>query len=389
MADVPASRCCDLCNPSLLDRVRPGQPPATQRQTTIKKGIASDSVRNALYAWRRTIKNQYYPKAVWAPQAILDNATCELLASVGPVNTKARLEQLIRSTWHRWEQHSNELFELLRDLNIPPLPTPVNSASKKRAAAASTSQPATLLKRPRITAQSATATAPQPTHPAITLSSQFSPAFPVPSSALTPLFHSASSPYVPTPLYPHAPPSNIAQYPAAPSTPSHTLRFNNSFPTPTGLNLPTTSQSIHHPMLAGMRSSQFDSPAFNRSHHWQPSSNLHPYNMPATHTPHTPMTCFPSTPHFQAGQYSRPSFHTPLSHPYQSLPDSRPSPSLAQYHTSQSQLNSSPFIVIPSQYRNTPHRDIRQVRETVSEVQYNIPRPSSSNFSPGSNESFG
>jgi hypothetical protein len=147
-------------------------------------------------------------------------------------------------------------------------------------------------------------------------------------------------------------------------------------------------------MLAGMHSSQFDSPAFNRSHHWQPSSNLHPYSMPATYTSHTPMMRFPSTPHFQAGQYSQPSFHTPLSHSYLSLPNSRPSPSLAQYHNSQSHrydteidLNSGPFIVIPSQYRITPHRDVRQVRDTVSEVQYSIPRPNSSDFPPRSIES--
>jgi hypothetical protein len=98
--DVPAVSCCDLCNSSLLDRIRPGQLPAMQRQSTVKRGVANDAIRDALYAWRRTIKRQYYPKAVWAPQAILDNGTCELLASVGPITTIARLAQLIQSTWH-------------------------------------------------------------------------------------------------------------------------------------------------------------------------------------------------------------------------------------------------------------------------------------------------
>ena len=97
--DVPPSRCCDLCNPSLLDRVRPGQLPSPERQKTIKKGVADDTVRDALYTWRCTIKQKYYSKAVWAPQAILDNSTCELLASVGPIGTKDRLAQLIKSTW--------------------------------------------------------------------------------------------------------------------------------------------------------------------------------------------------------------------------------------------------------------------------------------------------
>jgi hypothetical protein len=146
--DVPAASCCDLCNPSLLDRIRPGQPPAIQRQSTIKRGVMNDAVRDALYAWRRTIKRQHYPKAVWAPQAILDNGTCELLASVGPITTMACLAQLIQSTWHRWEKHSGDLFKLLLTLNIPPLQVPAKTASNKRAATASSSQPSTSSKRP-------------------------------------------------------------------------------------------------------------------------------------------------------------------------------------------------------------------------------------------------
>src|SRR5882762_2379275 len=106
-------------------------------------------MREALYTWRCNIKRQYYPRAVWAPQAILDNATCELLASVGPIDTLTCLEQLTRLTWHRWEQHSSELFKLLSGLNIPSLIPLANTTSKKRSATTSNSQPATLLKHPR------------------------------------------------------------------------------------------------------------------------------------------------------------------------------------------------------------------------------------------------
>ena len=395
MTDVPSARCCDLCNPSLLDRVRPGLPPTTQRQTTIKKGIVIDSVRDALYAWRRTIKHQHYPKAVWAPQAILDNATCELLASVGPINTMARLEQLIRPTWHRWEQHSNELFELVRDLNIPPLP--VNSTSKKRAATASSSQPATSSKRPRTSVRSATAAAPM--HPAITSSSPFAPFLPVPSQARTPSSHSMQSlvytqPYVPTPIqhrYPHAPPSSMAQYSTYNAVMStlgsiHTPQHNTSFSTPAGINISTTNRFAHHPILASTQSSQFDSPAFNNSRSRQSSSNPHPYSMSA---PHAPVMHFPPTPHFQTGPYSRPYLYTPPSHSYQSPPNPTfvPSQSITQHYTNQTHrydteitLDSSPFI-IPSQHTNTLDRDTRPGRYAGSEVQY-----SSSNFPSTSNE---
>ncbi|KIM75911.1 hypothetical protein PILCRDRAFT_98805 [Piloderma croceum F 1598] len=102
-----STRCCDLCDPSLSDCVQPGLSPAAQHQTAIKKGIAIDSVHDALYAWRCTIKYQHYSKV---------------------------------PTWHCWEQHSNELFKLIQDLNIPSLVL-VNSTSKKWAATASSSQP--------------------------------------------------------------------------------------------------------------------------------------------------------------------------------------------------------------------------------------------------------
>ncbi|KAJ7020026.1 hypothetical protein C8F04DRAFT_1275580 [Mycena alexandri] len=94
---VPKETCCDVCNPKLFDRVRPSKPIRGVRQKGIRRGPAVDSVRESLFKWRREIKKMDYPHAVFAPHAILDNATCELLASIGPVESIEPLKQLLES----------------------------------------------------------------------------------------------------------------------------------------------------------------------------------------------------------------------------------------------------------------------------------------------------
>lgn len=122
MIDVPESRCCDLCNPSLFDQTRPSKPTKASRQAAIKKGDAVESVRSALFEWRRSIKRELYSKALWAPQAILDDTTCELLSSIGPVTSEEQLEKILKTGWARWEKLGHRLFEFMVTLDIPPIP---------------------------------------------------------------------------------------------------------------------------------------------------------------------------------------------------------------------------------------------------------------------------
>jgi hypothetical protein len=41
----------------------------------------------------------HFPGAMFALHAILDDATCETLASIGPVNKISTLQQLLQSSW--------------------------------------------------------------------------------------------------------------------------------------------------------------------------------------------------------------------------------------------------------------------------------------------------
>ncbi|KAJ7801193.1 hypothetical protein B0H14DRAFT_3783999, partial [Mycena olivaceomarginata] len=131
---VPIDICCNICNPKLFDKVRPPKPVKATRQKGIRKGPPLDSVRQALFTWRRNIKKMHFPGAMFAPHTILDDATCETLASIGPVNEISTLQQLLQSSWSRWEEFGVHLFVYMKGLDIPPLPPP--PARKKAAAAA-------------------------------------------------------------------------------------------------------------------------------------------------------------------------------------------------------------------------------------------------------------
>ncbi|KAJ7101668.1 P-loop containing nucleoside triphosphate hydrolase protein, partial [Mycena epipterygia] len=102
--NVSPLHCCDICNPKLFDATRPGKPIRATRQKGIRRGPPVDSVREGLFLWRRNIKKMHYPRSLFAPHALLDDATCELLASVGPIETMEMLKQLLGSSWSFWEE---------------------------------------------------------------------------------------------------------------------------------------------------------------------------------------------------------------------------------------------------------------------------------------------
>ncbi|KAJ7797569.1 hypothetical protein B0H14DRAFT_3157424 [Mycena olivaceomarginata] len=131
---VPIDICCDICNPKLFDKVQPPKPVKAIRQKGIRKGPPLDFVRQALFTWRRNIKKMYFPCAMFALHTILDDATCETLTSIGPVNEISTLQQLLQSSWSGWEEFGFHLFVYMKGLDIPPLPPP--PARKKSAAAA-------------------------------------------------------------------------------------------------------------------------------------------------------------------------------------------------------------------------------------------------------------
>lgn len=185
--------CCDICNPKLFDHVRPSRPVRATRQKGIRKGPPVDSVRESLFKWRREIKKMHYPFAIFAPHAILDDATCKLLASIGPVENIEPLEQLLQSSWSRWDELGNQLYVYMKGLDIPALPPP---APRKKPAPASYPLPVTTLPSPSV---------PQPAAPSSQAGSASKRVHPTHSTALD---DAANTLHTPDTRHPFCPSSN-------------------------------------------------------------------------------------------------------------------------------------------------------------------------------------
>jgi hypothetical protein len=132
LLDVEPSLCCDLCNSKLFDQVRPSEPQQATRQKAHKHVAPVDSIRTALYGWRRNMKAKYWPRSLWGPQAILNDDLCELLSSIGPVDTLEFLSSVLKESWEWWDKLGDELLTLLSSLAIPPLPTRHSRGVKRR-----------------------------------------------------------------------------------------------------------------------------------------------------------------------------------------------------------------------------------------------------------------
>lgn len=131
----PTVPCCDICDPTLLDRTRPGCPPRTPRQTAVKRGVPDKAVQVALNQWRKTIKERDFEHSLFAASAILSDKTLELLASVGPIPTKAKFTQVLAGQWEWAERYGDDLFAKLSSLSISAMvPLPKKPRGAKRSA---------------------------------------------------------------------------------------------------------------------------------------------------------------------------------------------------------------------------------------------------------------
>lgn len=125
-----------MCDPSLLDRTRPGQLSApTTRQKKVKQGEVCRAVQDELHTWRVHVKRRDFPHALFGFEALLSNDLLSLLSSIGPVETRADLSAMLSGHW-AWEtRYGDELHSKMLSINIPPmvpLPTKSRPAGVKR-----------------------------------------------------------------------------------------------------------------------------------------------------------------------------------------------------------------------------------------------------------------
>ncbi|KAH7917338.1 P-loop containing nucleoside triphosphate hydrolase protein [Leucogyrophana mollusca] len=130
---TPIVPCCDICEPSLLNRTRPGVPPVVQRQTAVKRGEICELVQDELHRWRKVVRRRDFPNALHPASSILKDETIDLLAAVGPISTMEDLERVLVGQWRWYSRYGNELLQILSKLDIPPMkPLPKKPRGVKR-----------------------------------------------------------------------------------------------------------------------------------------------------------------------------------------------------------------------------------------------------------------
>ncbi|KII85091.1 hypothetical protein PLICRDRAFT_145764 [Plicaturopsis crispa FD-325 SS-3] len=126
--------CCDLCEPSLLDRTRPGTLQSVKRASAIKKGLPCEAVQTGLHSWRTLVHRRDFRRALFPASAILKNETLVLLSSVGPFKSREMLKKVLAGQWEWEASYGDELFEVLVNMDIPALvPIPKAPRGRKRA----------------------------------------------------------------------------------------------------------------------------------------------------------------------------------------------------------------------------------------------------------------
>ncbi|OJT07078.1 ATP-dependent DNA helicase Q5 [Trametes pubescens] len=123
--------CCDICDPLLLDRTRPGPSTRVDKPKTVKRGQPVPEFSAALQQWCNRVYARDHQGSQWDATAILDSTLIEGLTSVGPLDKK-KLTTMLQASWIWWDEYGNELATLVSPWQIPVVPLERTSKKAKR-----------------------------------------------------------------------------------------------------------------------------------------------------------------------------------------------------------------------------------------------------------------
>ena len=134
--------CCDLCDPSLLDRSRPALVTREKRRKRISCGLPDIRAKLALRKWRETTYERDHTDAFYDSTALLEESLLERLVSSGSLSADEFSSILVDWIW--WDKHGGELVTFLTSLAIVFIPKPGKKPRQGAASpAASTGAPST------------------------------------------------------------------------------------------------------------------------------------------------------------------------------------------------------------------------------------------------------
>lgn len=123
--------CCDICEPTLLDRTQPPCLTRCSKAASQTQGIPDQRATKALEDWRAATLSQDYPQAIFGASTLLDDATIDKLTSGGPL-MEDKIKDILKG-WIWRHDYKAELCRLLCPLNVVFRPKP-KPPKKPRAA---------------------------------------------------------------------------------------------------------------------------------------------------------------------------------------------------------------------------------------------------------------
>ncbi|KAG9125841.1 hypothetical protein FRC07_005991 [Ceratobasidium sp. 392] len=110
--------CCDLCNPSFLDKFHftPRQK-ATRARRVAKCEVSQPTVR-ALKQWRDSTFERDYPSATWDSSSFMDDSLINLLSSIDPTATSLdAITGSVQAQWAHWAKYKERIYEVLLSID--------------------------------------------------------------------------------------------------------------------------------------------------------------------------------------------------------------------------------------------------------------------------------
>lgn len=130
MTASPSVPCCDLCDPGLLDRARPGDKLPNEKKRTVKRGEPAHDFRGKLELWREEMYMRYHARAQFDHTALLSDAHIDHLISVGRMN-RAKLHAILGNSWVWWDRYADRLMAYMTGWEIPYIPKPRAGRAKR------------------------------------------------------------------------------------------------------------------------------------------------------------------------------------------------------------------------------------------------------------------
>ncbi|PIL24782.1 transporter [Ganoderma sinense ZZ0214-1] len=129
---APTVPCCDICDPTLLDRTRPPVLPQDKRAKALKRGERDLAARERLCQWRETVYAREHPLAQYDVSGLLQDELLDLLVSHGPLS-RAQVAGMLQDKWVFWQRHGEALSVAVTSLPIlfKPLPPKPRRQVKK------------------------------------------------------------------------------------------------------------------------------------------------------------------------------------------------------------------------------------------------------------------